>query len=385
MTVACYELTADLVAATRLHIGSGKRTGVIKRSLPYIPGSVLRGAIGEGIVKVVCKLDRPPIRHEGCKFFDDCPYTNLYGEEFGKSSQVIFRYAYPLHLACDGGIFVSSRKTMLVCENPQCGKTYDTFDPMYKCENCGGHLEPARGYVCTKCGKSIEVPVPVGRIALTAVDREKNSAAVISAQEETAGTLHALDLIEAGSKFRLEIVVGRKEAEHLELLKNILSNVLPEEGIGGSKSRGLGKVEVKHMSVRGVTVGDLEKRAEEIDPSNFTVELRTPMILRKGSSLDPTTLLEGARKSYTWCIGEGKPKLPEVKPADKHLSFEQYTGWSLKEDRRRQIEVAISPGSVFRYECAEPDETLTLSLATLEFGAMGSHKSSGCGQVRIGR
>lgn len=169
MSTACYKVSANLIAATSLHIGSGKRTGVIKRGLQYVPGSFIRGAVGAGMVKLVCKLKKPLTQHDICEYFEECAYTNLYGEGFGKSSKIFFRYAYPIHL-CDGGIYLPATKTTFICENPQCEKVYDAIALPTKCELCGGPLKPAKGFICSTCHKQTEIPVSMTRIALTAVD-----------------------------------------------------------------------------------------------------------------------------------------------------------------------------------------------------------------------
>ena len=98
MGVSCYKLSGVLKAITPLHIGSGARTGVIKHCRLSIPGAVLRGAVGTALIKAVCKLDKPLVDHEKCEYFDECMYAQLFGEEFGKSSKVFFRFSYPMHL-----------------------------------------------------------------------------------------------------------------------------------------------------------------------------------------------------------------------------------------------------------------------------------------------
>jgi CRISPR/Cas system CSM-associated protein Csm3 (group 7 of RAMP superfamily) len=384
MGAACYKLTGELVAVSPLHVGSGGRVGIVKQGLPFIPGSFIRGAVGAAIVKLVCKLERPLKRHEECKHFEECAYTDIFSEETGKSSRAFFRYAYPLHLACEGGVYLPVPKTYFVCKNPQCKKLFDTLSPPTTCDRCPGSLKQDAGFVCSACGDRTEVPVQMGRVALTAVDRVRGSAAVLPTEGEPAGTLHALDVIGAGSRFRLEVVVSSKASEHLELLEDTLREALPEEGIGGSKSRGLGKVVVENLRVEEVKTEDLERRAKDIDASRFTVELISPTILEAGKPLDATALLGAARRAYSWCFKQGEPELPEVKLVGKRFSFDGYSGWSLKEDRRRRVETAISPGSVFQFESAESDPVLGLALASLELHAVGGYKPHGCGQIRIG-
>lgn len=381
MAVSCYRITATLTATTPLHLGSGRRTGVIKHTYPYIPGSMLRGSLGTVLLKAICKLDRPIVNHEECEYFKDCLYANLFGEEFGKASRIFFRYAYPLHLKC-GGTYFPASKTLYVCKKRQCKKVYDRLVPPDACETCGGAVKANSGFRCDRCGELERYPVSISRVTLTALDRDRASAAQIQGPEEVSGTLHTLELVDRGSWFALELLVHRDSKEDLDTIKAALERGVPDEGIGGGKSRGLGKVKVDDLKVCEVTTKSVEERAKEIDSRNFAVRLLSPMLL-DGGLLEPQTLLEGARRAYTWVFHEGKPTLPSIQLSDKRIAIETFSGWSLKEQRRRRIEAAISPGSVFQFKGGGENETLALALAALEFYAIGSYKPHGCGQVVI--
>jgi len=380
MAVFCYRLTGVLKALSPLHIGSGKRTGVIKRTYPFIPGSFLRGAIGVALMKTVCKLDEPLIDHEKCEFFEGCVYARLFGEEFGKSSKIFFRFSYPVHLSC-GGVFYPSPRNLYRCRNPQCRKIFLSYAPPEKCDVCGGSVKPFYGYRCGVCGVLERYPVSVSRVTLTAVDRSRVSAAQVVSGGEVGGTLHTLEVIERGSRFGFEVVVHRSLSGDLGLLRNLFERALPDEGIGGSKSRGLGKVLVEDLRVESVDTSVLEKRAEEIDTCGFDVRLLSPMIL-DGAPLEGRSLLEGARRAYSWAFREGKPKLPKLKVVRRAVGGEVFSGWSLKTQKRRRLMSAVSAGSVFHFE-GDGDDVLALALAALEYYAIGDYKPHGCGQVRV--
>jgi len=382
MGIFCYRLSGVLRAVTPLHIGAGVRTGVIKRCRSFIPGAVLRGAVGSALVKIVCKLDKPLVEHENCEYFDECVYAQLFGEEFGKSSGVFFRYAYPLHLRC-GGVFRPVAKTLYRCSNPQCRKVFDVFVAPGECDVCGGSVKPLRGFRCDGCGEIESRAVGVSRVTLTAVDRGKSSAAEVGGVGgEGVGTLHTLEVISSGSRFGFDVVVHERFGGSVGLLRNVLERSLPDEGIGGAKSRGLGKVVVESLRVEAVDSAVLEKRADEIDVRRFRVRLVSPLVLR-GKSLDASRLLEGCRRAYSWAFREGKPSLPEVELRRWAAGGEFFSGWSLKTDRRRRIESAVAGGSVFEFECDSESRELALGLAALEFYAVGTYKPHGCGQVVI--
>jgi hypothetical protein len=337
--------------------------------------------VGTAIVKAVCKLEKLLVEHEKCEHFDECVYTALFGEEFGKASKIFFRFAYPLHLKC-GSAFLPTPKTLHVCRNPQCRREYDAFIPPEECESCQESVKPFVGYQCKSCGQLERQPVSVSRVTLTAIDRERVSAAQIVEAGEVSGTLHTLEVIQRGARFGFEIIVHRDFGNKLDLIKATLTKALPDEGIGGAKSRGLGKVVVEDLRVEGVDTDIIEKRAEGIDSQRFSVRLLSPMLL-EGKLLEPSGLLEGARRAYSWIFRGGKPKLPGVRPERRAVGAEMVSGWSLKSGRRRRIEPAISAGSVFQFKCEEKNEVLALSLAALEFFAVGAYKPHGCGQISV--
>ena len=382
MAVFCYRISGVLRAVTPLHIGSGVRTGVIKRCRSYIPGAVLRGAVGTALIKAVCRLDEPLVEHEKCEYFNECVYAQLFGEEFGKSSRVFFRYAYPLHLGCSG-VFRPAPRTLFRCSNPQCRKVFDAFVAPDECDVCGWSVKRFYGFRCDGCGVLEREPVSVSRVTLTAVDREKRSAAQVGGVGgEAAGTLHTLEVVERGSRFGFEIVVHGGFDDAAGLLRSVLERALPDEGIGGAKSRGLGKVAVEDVKVEAVDTAVLERRAEEIDTRRFRVRLVSPLIL-DGKPLDSSSLLEAVRRAYSWAFRVGKPALPEVELKRWAVDGELFSGWSLKAGRRRRIESAVSAGSVFEFECEAESRELALGLAALEYYAVGAYKPHGCGQILV--
>jgi CRISPR/Cas system CSM-associated protein Csm3 (group 7 of RAMP superfamily) len=227
------------------------------------------------------------------------------------------------------------------------------------------------------------MPVRISRITLTAVDRVKRGAAEVSGVSGGgAGTLHTLETVASGSRFGFEVVVHGDFGDAVALLKSVVERALPDEGVGGSRSRGLGKVAVEDLKVDDVDTDVLEKRADEIDVGHFRVRLYSPLVL-SGKGLDSSSLLEGVRRAYSWAFREGKPSLPSVELKRWAVGGELFSGWSLKAGRRRRIESAVSAGSVFEFECGSKSRELALGLAALEFYAVGAYKPHGCGQIRV--
>lgn len=380
MTSAYIKLTGTIHTATALHLGTGSRTGVIKHSYSHIPGSFLRGSVGTTMIKAMCRLKAPLDDHTQCEHYRDCRYAKLFGEGSDYSSQIFFRYAYPLHLKC-GGVYRPAPKTLYVCENSQCGNHVDTYDPPYKCGVCGGRMKPYKGYMCDNCGELERLPIRLGSVTSTAIDRKHGGAAIIRGSEKDAGTLHTLQVIPPGSRFRFEAVIGEKARENVELVRNVVEKGLPDEGLGGGRSRGLGKVIVEDLHVHEVSVEDLEERASEIDVHRFNVQACSPLIL--GGQMLPRTLLEGARRAYSWVYHEGKPSLPELSLVESRVKSMRVSGWSQKTSSRRRVVSGFSSGSMFQFTCEEGGEVLAKALSALEVYPLGDYKPHGCGQLCI--
>ena len=384
---ACYVIQGTIKTETPLHIGSGYHFGFIKQTRDYIPGSVIRGATGTSMMKVVCNKPEYTERHEDCPVKDECPYFILYEGEGNEASDVLFRNAYPKHKGCaNKGTYLPAPKTIFTCK--ECDERFNTYDPPSECTKCGGDVKPFEGYICTGCShieSLTTLPIKyIQRLTRTAIDRRTGSAALIevAGTEEKFGTLHARDVIPSGTDFTLQIVLQRDAEPHIKTLTEVLEKVLPDEGLGGGKSRGLGKVSVKVDEVKKINTNDIDKRAEQIDAEDFSIRFLSNAVLDK-MNLPPETLLASARRAYTWIYHEGAPSLPELQPMQQRVGATNFSGWSLKENKRRAIIPSIAAGSMFRYISEGKSLQLSQSLASLEYLAIGSFKPFGLGQILV--
>jgi CRISPR/Cas system CSM-associated protein Csm3 (group 7 of RAMP superfamily) len=387
MDTVCYVIDGIIECESPLHIGSGERIGIIHKTRTVIPGSMLRGVFGAALIKLVCQNPSGPLKdHAECRYVKECAYARLYGEEdWQEPSNILFRFSYPIHEGC-GGVFQQAPRNYMECDS--CGFVSEPEAKEFKCGKCGSFkLKPYVGYICSRCGYTSRMPLKLRRIVGTAVDRSSNSAAQIPVPGlgEKYGTLHSFEVVERGSKFHFELVVDGEVGDLLDLCRNVLEKALPEEGLGGERTRGFGHVRVKVNGVKPVDRGEIEKRAEQMDLRRFRVVCLSPMVLKDGftEGLKPPTLLESARKAYTWAFREGLPSLTEPKLVDRRVAVEGWSNWSLKEDRRNPILPAFSAGSLFEYSCEAEDEKLRLSLAALEYKAVGRWKPKGFGQIAV--
>ncbi|MEM2841528.1 MAG: RAMP superfamily CRISPR-associated protein [Candidatus Bathyarchaeia archaeon] len=342
-----------------------------------MPGSVIRGSIGFLLKRVSCRLKDGEKHGEG----EECIYHQLIEDENGGQANAFFRYAYPIHIGC-GGIFYPTPKTISVCRNPQCNYIIDGFSPPLECPQCGRTLRPGPRYVCSKCGKGAELPVSTFRVTMTSINRDNNTASYITDSEgERRGTLHTLELIEAGAQFKVQVVLNPDVEGHDRLMARILEQALSDEGVGAAKSRGLGKLRTSSITVTKVTPEIIRKRSDDLG-DQLVMRLLSPMVVKKGEPLIVETLMEAARRAYSQVFRRGKPSLKEPVFKTERFQFTTYGGWSLRENRRRSLSQAIEPGST--YHLCSVDGELREALASLEqCYAIGGFKAHGCGQILL--
>ena len=223
----------------------------------------------------------------------------------------------------------------------------------------------------------------------TAVDRERFSAFWKLYEGERAGSLHALDVIERGTRFRLSILLNAKLGELLDVVREALEKCLPDEGLGASSSRGLGKLSVRSLEVREITPEVALSRADEIDLRGFCLRLLSPAIVAPGQVrdgfLEPSSLEAYARKAYSR-VFKRVPRLSGLRPVEGHFRCKAtvVSGWSLKKGVRRALEGALDAGCVMEYRAEHPEGPLAEALAALELcGSVGKRGSRGFGQVAI--
>jgi CRISPR/Cas system CSM-associated protein Csm3 (group 7 of RAMP superfamily) len=147
------------------------------------------------------------------------------------------------------------------------------------------------GFVCRNCGEIESQPVSFKRVSAIAIDRHNQTAAELAAvlqtasgndteepdengndmstwhekSEEKHGLLHTAEVIERGAEFGLEIILSSStRSSTLNQLTKLLTRSLEDEGVGASKSRGLGTLKVKDVRIEEITPETIEKRALEL-------------------------------------------------------------------------------------------------------------------------
>jgi len=210
-------ISGVLEAVTPLHIGSGKPEVVIgevdlpvltdPNGQPYVPGSSLKG-------RVRAEAER-----------------------------------------------IARERGMEVCKPPDvrdmCGSKKNSVDDFCVCCRIFG----TAGNISVASKVKFRDAYPLERVETLlertgiAIDREKGTVA--------RGALYTIQAVPAGTKFGLEIVAENLSDEELRLLKAALRSV-EDSALGGSSTRGFGKVKISIESVRergaGYYLGEEEER-----------------------------------------------------------------------------------------------------------------------------
>ncbi|MHA1838387.1 MAG: RAMP superfamily CRISPR-associated protein [Candidatus Ranarchaeia archaeon] len=378
MSLSYIVVKGTLVAEEPIHVGSGSQIGVTKDSLAFIPGSVLRGAFGAAYLRLVCSNPSFMDSHEKCPKYGECSYVRLFGDHNGKSSPVFFRYAYPLHLKC-GGVYLPVPRTVYVCEKTQCGSVYEDLDPPVNCVNCGSRVKPFNGYRCSGCGNLSNSPITLTSFTSTAVDRVSGAAAQVDVGEDSVGTLHVTSAIPRGSRFYFEAILSPELDDLVDDFVRVLERMLPDDGLGGSRTRGFGKVSFNGLSVERVSVEDALERVVDVS-SGFCLVCVSPLLVDGGFTA--SSMLEAARRAYSWVYHRGKPSLPSIELISSRVSKTVVGGWSEKTGRESYRVSGYSSGSVFCFK-GKASEELSLALAALEVYPFGGYKPHGCGQFKV--
>lgn len=214
-------MTGTIEAVTPLHIGSGKPEFEIGEAdmpilttpegQPYIPGSSLKGRVRTEAERIA--------RQKGMEVCKPPNVRNMCGSNKSRVDE--------LCICCR--IFGTTGSNLSVASKVKFRDAY----PLGKVETL---LERAG----------------------IAIDREKG--AVVK------GALYTIQAVPAGAKFGLEIVAENLSDEELKLLKAALKSV-EDSAVGGSSTRGFGKVRINISQVRertaGYYLGEEEERVLE--------------------------------------------------------------------------------------------------------------------------
>lgn len=388
----------DLTIETRgpLLVGKGARTRDVVRSYDFIPGSVIRGALGAVIASGECVYSAVPRNHDECEQRFDCLYYRIVGPEH-KIALAQFHNAYKL---CEHGEPSSPvprywRKCKLCDAYRNLVKDFVRYGFIQPRVCDGGEeeeiYEEVDGFGCFHENGLSPVPIDLRRITRTAIKLDSSTA------EE--GTLHSLEAIAEGQKFGNHITIfpeiGERKLQDRDVERLVdYTKVLEDEGLGAAKSRGFGDIGLK-VDIREISDQEIRGKAEELteilkksneifESAQIVLNLTSPLIPNEKSvgGLDAPTLSAYMRKAHELIFRPSEPKTPEIEVKSSIVRPVLRGGWSLEEGRRKAVVVAFSAGSSIFIQAA-PNQHLAECLTALELINSGRFKSAGCGELKV--
>ena len=396
----------EIKALSPLAIARYKPGGSISEAVDYIPGTVIRGAIAAQI-----------LNESGHQFTNLTENGGDFQALFLSDNPAIFQNAYPA-LVINGKIIPQARlddsgvlpTTALSSKNKPGFKTknngvFDTlidrfcaegygypYDP--NCPKDGGRVDPAGISFYCKFNKKYH-SLSANKRLLTRVGINRRRAA---SEEEI---LYSVEVLNESQEKKQQPVCYRGailvEDDLAESLGNFIEQRNQNFRLGGSTSRGLGKVEIttkKPVSARmnveqkitnftksiqdrwrewrifGIPLQELSS-----DRTYFTLDLQSDAILTENWRRT-TVISEKMLQQFA------KVEDPSLKLEAAYTSYDYLSGWNSSWGLMKDVELITNKGSVYLFSTSQAEPWIE-RLGELEMSGLGDRTSEGFGQIQI--
>jgi len=399
----------EIKALSALAIARQKAGGSIGEAVDYIPGTVIRGAVAAQILDLSNGRSADLTENGGdfqALFLSDNP--------------AIFQNAYPA-LVINGKIISKDRleengvlpATALSSKNkpgfkPKNNGVFDTlidrfcaegygypYDP--NCPEDGGRVDPAGISFYCKFNKKYH-SLSANKRLLTRVGINRRRA---TSEEEI---LYSLEVLNESQEKKQNPVYYRgailvKEEDLAESLRDFIQQRHQNFRLGGSTSRGLGKVEINTKKpVDAKTdvsdrIAEFNKKLEErwdkwgvfgnpikelpANRTYFTLDLQSDAILTE--NWRRTTVVS---KNMLHQFAGVKDKDESWRLEAAYSSYEYLSGWNAAWGLMKDVELTTKKGSVYLFSTTQAEPWIE-RLGELEMRGLGDRTSEGFGQIQI--
>ncbi|MFE4108365.1 type III-D CRISPR-associated RAMP protein Csx10 [Almyronema epifaneia] len=389
-------LQLTITALSPLAIGYQKPGGSIIQAQDYIPGSVIRGAIAGRMLRQSSSEDNANLDQP------DSDFQKLFLAE----DAAIFSNAYPND--ADQPVYVlpatavsSKNDPGFRTENSAKVGVFDTLIDAFCAESLGYPYDPA----CLNGDRaepySSFYTVQNERYQAHSVDTRLLTRVGINRRRATAQeqVLYSIEVInEAKTKPKQPAVFHSTIALEDETLAGQLTTYLEQQHwrLGGSASRGLGKVEIRvgAATERTAIATRIEQFNQKLrdrwqtwsetfaqsrpfpsDQTFFTLDLQADAILkdqwRRTTVISPDMLYQMAK------IDDAPLNLYSI-----YSSYDYRSGWNAAWGLMKDVELITNRGSVYLLSTAQIDQWLPY-LKQLESKGVGERTQEGFGQVQV--
>ena len=370
------------------HLARQHEAGNFARTLDYVPGTALRGALAarsRGYHRATI---------EQCLSAHGATFDSYFSWVF-LSGRVTFSNLYPAFRNGGGTrasfvVPLSARTCKLhpglegdrgaAWEQPH--GVVDALlspDAAARCSKCGALLGPIGGFYTDSEGAPVRRVTPGRRLlGRTAIDDATGKV--------THGALYSLEVVEAAPDSMpflgtLRIRDG-EESDQLKAFKHLLLadlDALHEDNLhlGGDRTRGLGAVHVRlgpeNLGLDLPSVATRLERLQAVQPGCFSLTLHSDAIIldelwRYRSVIDAPVLsaLSGS---------------PQCKLERAFTQTRVVSGWNAAHRLPKENELAIVKGAAFLFSTAASPAEIGPWLESIEREGMGERRSEGFGEV----
>ncbi|MCL1466528.1 CRISPR-associated RAMP protein Csx10 [Argonema galeatum] len=396
----------EIKALSPLAIARQKPGGSVSEVENYIPGSVIRGAIAAQILK--------ESGHQSTNLAEnDDDFQALFlGDE-----PAIFQNAYPATLEIKGKLVPIERmgEIMVLPATTLSSKTdsgfttqqghgvFDTlidrlcaesygypYDP--NCPVDGGRVDTVDFSFYSKFNDKY-YKHSVNKRLLTRVGINRRRA---TAEEQI---LYSIEVLNESQQQKEKPVIYKSSilvADNLaDSLRDFIDVRRQDFRLGGSTSRGLGKVEIdakipvdaksniedkvtkfnKEIRKRWDEWGDVFGKIELLNQTYFTLDLQSDAIFTE--QWRRTTVISESMLKYFACVEDSFLKLEAA-----YSSYDYRSGWNSAWGLMKDVELVTNKGGVYLFSTTQPDKWFE-ALGNLEVRGVGDRTCEGFGQVQI--
>jgi CRISPR-associated protein Csx10 len=390
----------EIKALSPLAIGRQKSGGSVSEAEDYIPGSVIRGAIAAQILRLSGHQSTNLAENGG-------DFQTL----FLSDNSAIFQNAYPVKADMTRRIdaiwvlpataLSSKTNEGFKIENGNgvfdtlidrfCAESYGhPYEPI--CPTNGGRVEP---YTCfySKVGGNY-YSHSVSKRLLTRVGINRRRA---TAEEQILYSIEVLNESQHNKKKPIRYYGSALVPDSLaDSLCQFINDRKEDFRLGGSASRGLGKVEITGKTVESKP--QIKTRIEQFnttlkerwrewkifgnpneelpsDRTYFTIDLQSDAILtehwQRTTVISPEMLCQFAGVTD-----------PSLQLHDAYSSYDYRSGWNTAWGLMKDVELISNKGCVYLFSTTQPATWFTI-VEDLEMRGVGERTCEGFGQIQV--
>jgi len=400
------KIELEIKALSPLAVGRQKPGGSVSEADDYIPGTVIRGAIASEILK-----------RSGHQFSNLSENGGDFQALFLDDEPAIFTNAYPIVIKIDNEYFVQDYAKVLPSTTvssktepgfqPDKNGVFDTLVDRFYADAYGLPYEPN----CPTDGQRVDSPGinfyselndeyykhSVSKRLLTRVGINRKRA---TSEEDILYSIEVLNESESTGKnpkpviYKSAIIIRDDLADFLwEFIQNPRSNFR----LGGSSSRGLGKVKInaqKPIEFKPAVENKIEKFNTKLQerwdkwkvfgnpikelPNNltyFSLDLQSDAILTE--KWRHTSVISEKMLKQLFGLEYSSLKLEAT-----YSSYDYRSGWNSAWGLMKDVELVTNKGAVYLFSTTQPDKWYP-ALAELELKGVGEKTCEGFGRIEV--